>query len=213
MIRLLYVAGIHHFDPLCRGRLLNWLKSLNKSHEHSPIFVAVEWDKDLFGKVVPQRPLLYRLAKKEWPQSSSFFLTILSEAMAFEGDTHIEVFPTVPILWLDSGRNVTLEIIEDYAKDRLNVYKSFLPFGVAKLDDKALLIMSKEAWNRSNKPTQGNSRDTKFAKSIYEHNDQLRNCWAIAIVGTNHASSVQDYMVSILIGQGIKCDMTILKPN
>ena len=213
MIHLLYIAGIQHFDPLCRDRLLNWLKKLEKSHDNPPLFIAVEWDENIFRKIAQQRPTLQHLAKKVWPQASLFFLEKLSEAMAFEADTHIESFPTVPTLWLENGRIVSPEIIENYARDRLNVYRSFLSHEITGLNNDALQIMSKEAWNCSSKPSKGNSRDIKFAKLISDHFNQLGNCWAIAIVGANHVSTVSEYMRSILIEQGIKCDVTILNPK
>lgn len=213
MNHMLYIAGIQHFDPLCRDRLFNWLKVLQKSHHRPPFFVAVEWDENIFRKVAGQRITLQQLAKKAWPQASSLFLEKLSEAMAFEADTHIELFPNIPTLWLDNDRIVNPEIVENYARDRLNVYRSFLSSEIAELNYETLLIMSREAWDRSSKPSQGNSRDVQFADLICECFNQTNNCWAIAIVGANHASTASGYMGAILIEKGIKCNVTILEPK
>ncbi|MBI4527199.1 MAG: hypothetical protein HY695_25685 [Deltaproteobacteria bacterium] len=49
----LHIAGIEHFDPLCKGRLQAWLQELHKKYSCSPDFVAVEWDQHIFKQVLP----------------------------------------------------------------------------------------------------------------------------------------------------------------
>lgn len=210
----LRIAGVVHNDVLGRDRLLNWLQEVKAIEETRPAFVAVEYDEEIFCKILAQRPVLGRLAAKVWPNAPSSVHKAIEESLAYEGNLHETIFPGVETVWLDQGRSVSdPTIISDYALDRLKIYKSFIPEGQEELRDESLLHMSISAWNRGASPQPGGSeRDIKFAKLIVYRSRREVSWWAIVIVGINHASDVDGHMTRLLRDQGIECQASELRP-
>jgi hypothetical protein len=210
----IYIAGINHFDPLCKARLQTWLISLKSTQPTEPSFVAVEWDEGNFKKVRIQRGKVRALASAHWPESTIEFLDALEAAVAFEADTHNSIMPNVETVWLDRDRSLAYaHAIEDYASDRIKIYESYIPSDSIAFDSTLLDILSQESWRRADK---GNSsdvdRDTKFAHSIMRHLRLEESTWAIAIVGARHAGRNNDRMVYILEASGFNCEITELRP-
>lgn len=201
------IAGILHFDPLCKQRLIRWLKEQALLPDVPLEFVAVEWDNELFELVKSQRLLMRKLVEETWLDAQPSFLDVFAEALAFEGDTHLKVFPTVETLWLDQRRIVNdRKIITNYVRERIEVYRSYLPNPVPYLDQNVLEGMSCEAWRRVGKRQVGGTpRDFKFATLILERIKEARTGWAIAIVGADHASENSDSLRSRLENAGIHC--------
>lgn len=209
---MLYIAGINHFDPLGRRNLVKWLKDLARSCPGPPRFVAVEWGEKTFSEVVAQRPALRQHAEQLWPTATPHFLDTLMLGMGFEGDTHLEVLQGVETLWLDEWRVVDRSDIEHYAENRMRVYQSLLPKRSIGQDSQTLIHMSKEAWSRAESLTHGGSRDAKFASRLIEYLVQREEGWAIAVVGSNHASTAPGYMGSLVKERGTQCAFSVLKP-
>jgi len=208
------VAGVVHNDLLGRERLLKWLREIKDLEKIPPLFVAVEYDESIFGLIRRQRPVLRKLAAEAWPSSSHSVLKLIEDSLAYEGDLHEIAFPAVETLWLDQGRTVgDPTILSDYARDRLNIYKSFVLDESKVISNATLLTMSLKAWEEGSEPQPGGSdRDVKFTQVILDRLKGESRGWAIAIVGSNHASGVEGSMVSHLKSQGIECQVSQLNP-
>ncbi len=199
-------AAINHFDPLCKPRLLRWLRDKAQQNAESPIFVGVEWDRGLFENVKFQRAELRRLARETWPRAPLAFIDALVEGLAFEGDTHLEVFTDVQTLSDPT-------VISNYARDRIRVYHSYLP-DVSSHNESTLLDMSREAWRRSSSRTpEATCRDEKFSAVIIRYLEEHSGSWAIVIVGADHASQEPGCLLSTLKTKGIICIASELRPN
>ena len=209
----LQIGAILHFDPLCRSRLRNWLKNLSTEKRKLPGFIAIEWDREIFEQVKEQRSVCQQMAEQEWPGAPQDFVNAVSEAIGFEADTHEEVFPDVEIIWLDQGRHVPESVIAHYARDRMAVYKSYLPKDISIPSTKTLEAMSRESWKRSaSSAYERTDRDSKFAFHILEAITKNNPAWAIAIVGASHASDAPGCMRALLETKGVLCEVAILKP-
>jgi hypothetical protein len=210
----LQIAATNHFDPLCPIRLKDWLRRQQEAHALAPEFVAVEWDRDTFEKVRAQRPDFRALVIKAWPSISPFFADALTATIAFEGDTHLSIFPEAEILWLDAGREVTDPTdISEFAKLRLVGYEGWFPNGISEYKERLLERMSAEAWTRAEK-RKPDPRDWKFASAILARIEQIKHpgsAWAICIVGANHASNDEGHMRAILEAEDVTCVVSELR--
>ena len=210
----LRIAGIVHNDLCGRKRLLKWLRETKDLEEVPPVFVAVEYDESIFGKIRTQRSVLKTLAAEAWPGSPQLVLKAIEDSLGYEGDLHEGVFPGIETVWLDHGRTVEdPTILSQYARDRLNIYRSFVHGEHKALSNATLLTMSATAWELGSTPRPGGSdRDAKFAGVIRDRLKWESRGWAIVIVGSNHASGVEGGMVSRLKSQGIECQVNQLNP-
>jgi hypothetical protein len=210
----LQIAAILHFDPLCRSRLRSWLKNLSTEKREPPGFIAIEWDREIFEQVKQQRPVLQHMIEQEWPGAPEDFVKALSEAMGFEADTHQEVFPHVETIWLDQGREVPdSSVITDYARDRMNLYRSYWPEDISVPTTGILEAMSRKSWKRTaGSALERTDRDSKFASNISEAITEKNPSWAISIVGASHASNSPGCMRALLEKKGVLCKAAILGP-
>ena len=210
----LQIVAILNFDPVCRSRLRNWLKNLYTEKCELPGFIAIEWDREIFEQVKQQRPVLHRMAEEEWPGAPQDFVNAISEAMGFEAETHEEMFPHVKTIWLDQGRDVPdSSVIMHYARDRLEVYKSYLPTDISIPSTETLEAMSRNSWKRTEvSGYERTDRDSKFASHILEAITKNNPAWAIAIVGASHASDSPGCMRTLLETKGVLCKVAILNP-
>ncbi|MCK4823228.1 hypothetical protein KA005_46155 [bacterium] len=177
--------------------------------------MAVEWDYQIFEIICKQRKNVYNLARKQWPSATQKFLNTLAEAVAYEGDTHMDVFPDIHTIWLDQGRTIRDQtIITDYAEDRINVYVNLIGNGIHDFDEETLYLMSRKAWERSEFSNDGNiDRLCKFSSIIINKYVFNSNKWAIVIVGANHARKHQGTMISDLENHGFHCEVSDLNPK
>ncbi len=213
--RQIEIAAISHFDPLCKDRLVHWLSALRDRQGKPPSFVAVEWDEQQFAEIRFQRLSVRMIAQERWPKASEGFITSLSESVAFEGDSHIGIFPETPTVWLDRGREIVdPTVITKYAPDRVAVYASYLERQNATANEASLPQMSLEAWNRlGERPPGGTDRDIAFSAAVSDAFEEEGGDWAIAIVGANHASDEPGYMRERLDRAGFHCIVTELSPQ
>jgi hypothetical protein len=202
----IHIAGINHNDPLMRVKLHDWLERTASSIT-SPAFIALEWDQKLFAQVKAQRDRFYYMLLKEFPSATPEALSILRDSLGYEGDTHTKIFPNVEELWLDSGRNCS---VDTYAEGRLSIYKSFLKkASLSTVDYLSLERFSMIAANRASLLSAiDKSRDRTFAELIAQRISGGIGS-AIAIVGSLHACNDTDSMVELLRRQGYFCDITI----
>jgi hypothetical protein len=210
----IFFAAINHFDPLCRSRLLYWLRQKAQQNAEPPDFVGVEWEQGLFEYVKSQRTELRRMAEETWPSAQPAFIDALVQALAFEGDTHLEVFTGVQTVWLDQGRVLSdPTIISHYARDRIKIYQSYLP-DVSAYDERTLLHMSREAWRRCASGGSGATcQDEKFTSIITRYLKEDSGSWAPVIVGADHASQEPGCLMSRLKSAGIDCIVSDLRPK
>ncbi|MCK9418853.1 MAG: hypothetical protein M0R70_05665 [Nitrospirae bacterium] len=207
----LYIAGINHFDPLCRVRLGEWLKYQSSCHSMTPAFIAVEADAEVYRQLLVQREIFRKMLEKEFPNLQRDVKEMLALTIYYEADTHSTVFHASTIIWLDAERMFSRAAITDYAKDRLAIYRRFLNKGMA-LDK-----ISEQLWNFdwNEQPTTplgdpDHTRDDVFYKKIKDTCDLKNDSWAIAIVGATHAADREHSMRQLLESSGIKCHTAIL---
>lgn len=209
---VIYIAGINHFDPLCRielkAYLLEWLRNENLE---PPAFIAVEYGEENFKKIEGQRPEFRQMLLKEWPDLNSNLLDIFTASLGYEGDVHKEVFPNAEILWLDERQDKE-DAIRNYAKGRLEIYHDFLKgIDICNGHETVLRKLRDEARNSAKHGKFDKERSSKFAKLIMERIKKgISSNWAVVIVGSNHASKEQGTMRSILENYGFECIVTDL---
>ncbi len=209
------VAAIVHFDPLCRGRLLDWLRILLGRQPSPPAFVAVEWDEQHFEEVNRQRPDVRTRAQSEWPKATNEFYNALEFTAAFEADTHISLLPNTQIIWLVQGLPLpNADAIKNYSQQLIKIYKGQIPSSKTQFDSALLKTMSIKAWDDCNSRKKGGTdRDELMAEAIIKNSGSDPSLWSIAVVGADHASRDAGYMVALLEEAGITCDVTVLSPD
>ena len=207
-IMKLYMAGVNHFDPLCRSKLVKWLQQLSETHDKWPAFVAVEYDRNQFEQIKKQRKRFRRLIQKEWPSLTSEQLDILENSLAYEGDTHFDVFPDVEILWLDTGRQISdSSVLDKYAEDRLAMYKQYSPGETALNINK----LSERIRNVANPEDINLNRSKRFADLIHKEISKNDGKWAMVIVGFSHTrKDIQGTMRCLLEDNGLICEVSSL---
>ncbi len=212
-----YIAGIHHYDPLCKARLHNWLQNLLDIKVTLPAFVAVEWDEILFKQVKLQRPIIRKLAMSRWSQSTTEFLDALESTLAFDADTHTLLMPNIQTVWLENGRvhpNIMPEVVNNFAFRRFQVYENYIPVNATNFDNSLLYSMSINAWDESDiEGGHATNRDAKFAETIINHlAEKEETAWAIIVVGYYHGRQEPDWMAHRLTSAGVNCETTELRP-
>ena len=217
-----FVAGVIHHDPLGPDKLTDWLRTLRQAHADPPAFIAVEFASYVFQQIREQRGTLEQLAQREWPEASPELIRALAPSLAYEADTHPEVFRQhIEVLWLDEFRQPEPYpgAAQDFARDRLCTYKSLLLNEELSLPiPDALATMSQAAWDKADResrenPPQPEPRDEEFALQITQRLRQGGGEWAIAVVGRNHASDQEGSMLRRLLDGGIPCNKAILDPR
>ncbi len=186
----LYSAGINHNDPLMRKELKDWLQQLKNQHHSDPCFIAVEWGKYAHGKIVDARDELKELAQKQWPGVSDNVVTILAEAMGYEGDAHRNLWPDLEPIWLDDDREINAKIeyeLANYAGGRLDIYKGRLG-GIDPVADPAgALQRISDATHVGQRSWVDDPRDQSWAKQITAAIGNAPDCeWAAVICGSEH---------------------------
>ena len=143
---------------------------------------------------------------------SESLLETLTLSLAYEGDTHTAYYPEADTLWLDEGRKVDRDDVENYAGHRLDVYKRFLNAVPEGTNDGSILLRMREAaiQEAGPIPQQGDARDEKFSARVLQTIKKSKCDWAIVVVGKNHAGDFKGSIRRILEQSGISCDVMLL---
>lgn len=208
----LHIVGINHFDPSCRLRLSEWFRQCVKQGLRTPCFVATEWDHDTFERVKAQRQDFRQTMRNEWPQMSEALLEKLALSLGYEGDAHAPYYPEAEVLWLDEGRHADEGDLENYARDRFNMYKRFRNGEPEGADDDSILRRMREAAIGEAEPQsqQGNERDQIVAAQILFRVEKNNCNWAAIIVGKNHAGDFEGSMRRLLERKAHPCEVVLL---
>jgi hypothetical protein len=208
---LLRTAGVNHFDPLAKERVQQWLANYAQE-QPGPSFIATEWDQGIFERVRGQRNRFRRLAAERWPEFSDELLDILTVSLGYEAESHTLSYPNLGILWLDQGRQMTQDEINEinrYAEGRLALYSEFIGEDLdLENRDQVLTAMSRAADERAAGAAGVGDRDRQFAQRILRR--ATENGWAIAIVGRRHAADVNGSMRRLLEEGGQRCEVVVL---
>jgi hypothetical protein len=198
----LYIIGVNHFNPSHRVKLHEIYKEIYRLCNSQPLFIALEYDENFAKEVVKQRDYFKQICTIEWNSLSEQELKTFAESLIYEVDTHIDVFPSVRILWLDNGRIMC----EKYAEKRLNIYKAAI-----KNTNPGKSIMERIILYLKNiaVPFEPSERDSAFAQTIQTTLKSVspnRNTnYGIVVVGANHASNNNSSMRNLLEKANIKC--------
>jgi hypothetical protein len=204
-----FIAGVNHFDLFGRKKLQGYLKKLSAVHKTSPAFIAVEYDKNHFVRIKEQRKLFRSLVKNEWRFLTEEQLDIFELSLAYEGDSHIDFYPKVEIIWLDKDRQT--DRIDMFAEDRLKVYKAFCKSqSITLTNDNLLQFLSYQAYNNTDSSSYGNYRDVKFKELICNEANGKPEGWSLIIVGSNHTKNKSGFMRELIENEGQKCEAILL---
>jgi hypothetical protein len=208
---VLCIAGVGHFDPAARQRLVKLLRYCSKKCG-KPAFIATEWDKNIFEKVIAQRNEFRAAISNQWPSFSAELLNSLTLSLAYEGDSHLEVFPDAEVMWLDEGREAPEEDIKRYARDRFAIYKGWLGDNVSETDESAILekMRKKAAQQAGIPPSEGTERDAKWADMILRGEAKGGGDWAVIIVGKFHALKYAGSLLDLLEAEKQGCKVVLL---
>jgi len=197
----IFMVGVNHFDPLGRADLLARLNALAASHPDPPAFVALEFDRHHFSDLVAQRPYFRKVLQGASPDLGDGELDVLVSSLAYEGDTHREVFPTAPVLWLDEGRVLSDGDLRDYADQRARMYIGHAGGSLHGASDKISRSIKTIAGTDINR-----GRSQAFAARIEQQLHDPKGTWAVVITGESHASaSVAGSMRQLLQAAGVTC--------
>jgi len=202
------IAGVNHFDPLCRHKLLDWFCSCFNDFGQ-PNALATEWDEQLFSKVREQREHFANRLREAFPYLSPETVNTLKLSLGFEGDTHLDIFPDVEVLWLDQGRQ---QDVSTYAEDRLAMFKDFLAQPPIDVNDSNVLArLSAAARERAGgQEIAGGDRDKKFVDLLFKKMADYKDGYVIVVVGIYHTSQVEGSMRSLLERAGQSCEAATL---
>jgi hypothetical protein len=203
------VIGIVHFDPLGHNKLLAVMKDISSAN-FFPDSIAVEWDENTAKTLIESRNLFRAYMLEKDPELSEHYITAFSDALAYEADTHKEVFPDLAVLWLDEGRKI--EEPMEYLKDRFAIHRYTLHFQDAK-KFVSLKTLSDVSWKvalTDYGTTRDNTRDNIFYQKIVGATDGGARR-IIIVVGANHANlDIRDSLASLLKCKGYKITAIIL---
>ena len=180
------IIGINHNDPLGRRKIRLILDELRISKNFIPDCIATEWDKVYFNIIQDQRTLFTKLAKEQNLNLKDETIFALADSMAYEADSHIELYPDLPIIWIDERFDGTIpDSVKRFAEYRLNVFLSFLE-KLNKDEKDNLEAISRIAWSISSRGKAA-ERDVKFYNKLM---NAVQNGYKniIVIVGAAHAT-------------------------
>ncbi|MBI2294359.1 MAG: hypothetical protein HYU73_29260 [Betaproteobacteria bacterium] len=198
---VVFTIGVNHFDPLGRENLLARLRALASCHSNAPAFVAVEYDQHNFHLIAGQRDHFRRLIKTKSSDDLEIAdFNAFANSLAYDGDSHNEVFPGVPVLWLEQ---LSESDSKEYATARLNLLVGHS--GGELLRPGALNKVS-QAINTQTEGPRINDRDRNFCTRILDRIREVNGYWAIVITGKAHADkSVRGSMRHLLEAAGVNC--------
>lgn len=200
-----FMVGVNHLDPLGRTDLLARLRALASRHSNPPAFVAVEYDQHHFRSIVCQRDRFRSLIETKCGGLTTAELDAYANSLAYDGDSHHDIFPDVPVLWLDEDRKCSNSDLAEYPELRLAIY--------LRRSGNDLRCVEKLSCAIKAVPTQTNTstpfwkeRNETFARRICDRIREINGSWAIAITGKEHAcNSVSGSMCQLLEAAGVNC--------
>ncbi len=210
----IYMLGIQHNDPLGRSKVREHLETLSKSETDSPAFIAVEWTKDLFDTFGSQRQELRKLAAVQWPNTPREELEMVAQSLGYEADSHNDIFPTAPILWLGAGRekNESEKSKHEYALIWFNIYKMYAKNSGVPVETTGLVdVLSKEAWLDSERYAPKYGWDKGWLDAIRPEVDGKN--WAIIIIGANHCLLNDGSLRKLLFDDGFDIIVSFPSPH
>lgn len=200
----LYIAGVNHYDPMGRVRVADWLRDLARRREGGPAFVAVEFDETHFNTLRQQRTRYRNWIHRLWPDVPDKDLRLFEMSLGYEGDTHKESFANAEVVWLDNGRNVAPETLDQHARLRLLTLRYFEQRNSLMLPG----VVSEQVQGYSRPDVFSPERSRVFAERLLPLLKPDRKGWAVAITGASHASDRFDNsMRSLLEAAGIPCEV------
>lgn len=179
MIRIILI-GINHFDPFGPQKVRLALE-LASSKGFIPDGIAVEWSKRNAAAVIAQRDAFGRSLLHHFPMITSGDLDAIKHSLAFEADAHLDMYPDLPVIWLDEDRVANPSIIERYADDRVSIIRS-----AADGNDFSLARISYTIIHNADVTPMPSERDKKFTSVIDVAVSSGHHSIA-CIVGQNHA--------------------------
>jgi hypothetical protein len=231
----LHVFGGFHDNPLHRERLSKWLEWL-RDNINSPKFIAVEANRTLFQAVIKnQRSKFVNLAKSDpWlgrlPKKS---LKELSCAIAFEADTHEQIFSgELKVVWLDDEREDLGMVIDpcSTAEKYLNLCQKALAASSARACDLKRLTPVVAAINEYITRDLNNDiqavrraylspgqeagtfhRDDLWVNVLKQTLDNYSSGFGIILVGEDHTRKDGQYLVKQLEEMGYICRVHLLR--
>jgi hypothetical protein len=202
----LFIAGINHYDPMGRERVAAWLSSLVAQHDDKPSFLAVEFDKKNFDVLRQYRNQYRKWIHTQWPEIPPADLHRYEKSLGYEGDVHEVCLPDIDVIWLDAGRTVDTELVDNHARCRLQSLHYLRQTNSLMLPG----VVSEQVGGLTRPEVFDPARSRRFADRILEHIRTKNSDWGIAIVGASHASeSFTNSMRSLLEQAGLSCKTRI----
>lgn len=207
----LYLIGVNHSDPLHRRELLCRIRTLAEQNPGAPAFIAVEYDEDTFEWIVKQRPKFRLLLKEKWPDLTVDELDNLEKSLAYDGDSHLDIFPEAQTVWLDSGRPFPPHWDRDSpcaASERFDHYQGCLENNSLHGN---LPLLSECLRTEAIMNPKGSNRDRTFAELILAALATYSPGWAFSITGAAHAQKdIPGSMAAILSDKGENFEVRII---
>lgn len=200
----LFIAGVNHYDPMGRVRVAGWLRDLGERRESNPSFVAVEFDQGHFNALCRQRPQYREWIHRFWPGVPDDDLKLFELSLGYEGDTHQECFEGTEVVWLDEGREVEPDVLEQHARIRLLTLRYFEQRNSLMLPG----VVSEQVQGYTRPEVFSPERSRRFADRILARLEGGEGDWAVAITGASHASDrFENSMRSLLETAGVPCEV------
>ena len=196
------VIGVNHNDPLGREKISRILKE--ELTDFIPDAIAVEWKKEIAYEVVRQRIVMKKVLSQQYPSADPNDLDLLANAMAFESDSHIKIYPNLPIIWLDQERLVDLsdDNVTNFYIYRKSYYDSIIKLGINSISDISSYVCRTMG---TNGPSE---RDHMFYDLLQKEIEENGYKRIICIVGAYHANLIEEKrFANMLVRAGYKVNV------
>ena len=196
------VIGVNHNDPLGREKISRILKE--ELTDFIPDAIAVEWKKEIAYEVVRQRIVMKKVLSQQYPSADPNDLDLLANAMAFESDSHIKIYPNLPIIWLDQERLVDLsdDNVTNFYIYRKSYYDSIIKLGINSISDISNYVCRTMG---TNGPSE---RDHMFYDLLQKEIEKNGYKRIICIVGAYHANLIEEKRFAhMLVRAGYKVNV------
>lgn len=205
----MWIYGGVHDDPGSRRKFVEELAK----QETPPHFVAVEWEKSVFERLVEWRPWIEKGLESRWSFLDREDRRELSLALAWEGDAYTECFPSVDPLWLEIGfqeadlrrrygaetdefpKNRARDLLERLRTSCTRTMRDYMANVDPPPDPKSKMELidrvSRQMWSEPLPPgPEDFERDKRWAATISDRSSSLRGGWIAVVVGWAHADPV-----------------------
>ncbi len=132
--------------------------------------------------------------------------------MGFEAETHSQIWPQVPTVWLDDDRSLSEEeqlALQTYAEQRVVMYRSWLEDEQPQSETEAAVMFLSaiaETVTRGVIMPNGHVRDGGWAATVLDHWTSGEG-WALAVVGEAHANDDPASFASQLRVGGVRFEV------